>query len=127
MGTHVQVSGGWLMTIKTPGSPAIGMGEKADAEYIREAVEMAEGWNPHGGWGATVLQGGSNQRAIDALAMQIARQIDATASIALQSWTLEAVILKDGEVIQKTKAHENRGRAMNIIKAAVDSREHWYD
>ena len=50
-----------------------------DQDYIKEGVELADGWWRYGGWGATVLQKRSNKKYKDALAAQMIRQANAIA------------------------------------------------
>lgn len=88
--------------------------------YIKCAVELADGWSPHGGWGDTALNCDSaNQRALDALAAQLVRQVDAL------SEPTPDVIIHNGMThigwLHDAKQSHGSDRTMNTIKAIVDS------
>lgn len=88
-------------------------------DYIREAVKLADGWNPHGGWGATVVQGRSNQKALDALAAQLVRQVDATNDYWVNIDNESSCVNFHSGVNQCAACDDDR--TMNTIKAIVDS------
>ena len=93
------------------------------SDVIRQAVELADGWSPHGGWGATVLQGKSNQKSLDALAAQLVRQVDALNHIFFASYQGDAFVYRiadNGETVKFTE-ESTPDRTMNTIKVIVDS------
>ena len=118
------------------------MPEMADEEYIRAGVELAEGWRfntpeerekhdtsywrqelvriPSFGHYALPL----SQQALDALAAQLVRQVDALGCFEVSAYPENtSVVETDGEGGFVSLAGYNTGndRAMNAIRAIVDS------
>lgn len=95
-------------------------------DLIKRAVELADGWSVHGGWGTTALQEHTNQKALDALAAQLVRQVDATDNYWVQSDDEQVAVLPkwcDPDTHDTPDAFFEEGpdRTMNTIKAIVES------
>ena len=102
-------------------------------EYIRQAVELADGWR----FAGPQLYGPSNYRyhpnkesgqhqvTVDALAAQLVRQVDALDTPDTVEITHDSVWVgyrsKNNESWKRTRRTKSRGRTMNTIKAIVDS------
>ncbi len=99
-----------------------------DRDYIRKAVELADGWEV-GTKGVTLPNGRSRlfddpllgamsleQYWLDALAAQLVRQVDAA------GWCF-VITQEISEILagEKTHFHEGPDRTLNTIKAIVDS------
>ena len=100
-------------------------------DYIRKAVELADGWIIHGLTGFSTPQSGDDaalddignmtQMEKDALAAQLARQVDATSDAEIEVYRGVTSVWHSK---LKNKRTDIRGqdRAMNTIKSVVDSK-----
>ncbi len=98
-----------------------------DQDYIRKAVELADGWAVNK-TGQTITSGGGyfgkveDQEIQDALAAQLVRQIDAldTKFVLMDGHGL--IIIQDVNTIGDAVCRvEGPDRTMNTLKAIVDS------
>jgi len=95
----------------------------SDEEYIRKAVELADGWvlgrndvlHSPCGYFADL----TDQPVLDALAAQLVRQVDATDASWVVTTSKDAHVMTD-DGIQAAQAI-GPDRTMNTIKAIVDS------
>ena len=98
------------------------------SDYIQEAAIIADGWDwttdedgnwlggPDMGWHEDII----SQGALDALAAQLVRQVDAVDGVNLIS-TPNGVDVYLGTGFQSIKTVEGKDRTMNTIKCIVDS------
>lgn len=100
-----------------------------DDEYIRPAVELADGFLDCGSYFVTpdrpmgVKYSGANQSSLDALAAQLVRQVDRTDRYSFFSHRDCATVTEyvDGYPNEFGGAIGRDNRTMNTIKAIVDS------
>ena len=104
-------------------------------DYIRKAVELADGWNEVGDHfhavhipdlgDCAVHHGIPSQWMVDALAAQLVRQVDALTTHHVVSRSGEVRVIKfdadEDEASTKGSAY-GTDRTMNTIKAIVDSK-----
>lgn len=111
-----------------------------DKDYIKAAVELADGWDDNGlytpfdGWrDCGDDRFNLSQPEIDALAMQLVRQVDALSP----HFNIHHIKWTEGKLDERTELHglsspimsftelltrvDGPDRTMNIIKAVVDS------
>jgi len=106
-----------------------------DQDYIRKAVELADGWQLHPKNHAFVgptwpIQFSFNgrhqtpQQVKDALAAQLVRQVDALDGWELEAWPNETTLHPRGlgTEFDSCRFVEGKDRTMNTIKAIVDSK-----
>ena len=92
--------------------------------YIKKAVELAEGWDDDNEWSRAVLMTQS-QRCLDALAAQLVRQVDALGTVSIM-YDDKRIIIRNSQQkdifdIGFYQRNEVPGRTMNTIKAIIDS------
>ena len=102
-----------------------------DQDYIRKAVELADGWNegPQGLAGGPVMESRSGykgsfreQELLDALAAQLVRQVEGREQQSLWVFTDHSVVdFWVGGAAENRGYAEGPDRTMNTIKAIVDS------
>jgi len=113
-----------------------------DEDYIRKAVELAEGWefDEDGSFGLVLTTNDGNkfrvfgtyhmdplQAALDALAAQLVRQVDDLAEYDFTSYSEHCEVETDvtnedgGRMWNTHTSTEGEDRTMNTIKAIVDS------
>ncbi len=98
-----------------------------DSDYIRAAVELAEGWTAEPSRicvnnAVFYIDLADGQWVIDALAAQLVRQVDAAPKIHFESGGVGQVnVWRESEPWNRRTHAEGPDRTMNTIKAIVDS------
>ena len=102
---------------------------KTEQDYIRKAVQLADGWHVTTGTEQFMIIGGGfshqppTQSMLDALAAQLVRQVDALADYWVQSTWERVYVMQIDETgdLGVMKRCRNSDRTMSTIKAIVDS------